>query len=72
MTARRCRVRSRDIERAQLLEILRPLKFELDAQKTKSAPKFLQKLAISSPEFLNLMKCGNNLAELSNFVKYLS
>ena len=51
MTARRCRVRSRDIERAQLLEILRPLKFELDAQKTKSAPKFLQKLAISSPEF---------------------
>ena len=51
MTARRCRVRSRDIERAQLLEILRPLKFELDAQKTKSAPKFLQKLAIFSPEF---------------------
>ena len=51
MTGRRCRVRSRDIERAQLLEILRPLKFELDAQKTKSAPNFLQKLAISSPEF---------------------
>merc|ERR1711939_89921 len=31
-----CRVRARDIERAQFLEYLKPLKLELDAQKTKS------------------------------------
>jgi hypothetical protein len=63
-----CRVRSRDIERAQLLEILRPLKFELDAQKTKYlAQKRTAKEAEARQE--DWVKKEKQMAELNTVMR---
>merc|ERR1711937_483721 len=63
-----CRVRARDIERTQFLEYLKPLKFELDAQKTKSiAQKKSAKEAEARQE--DWVKREKQMAELNNVMR---
>merc|ERR1719281_1555432 len=63
-----CRVRARDIERTQFLEYLKPLKFELDAQKTKSiAQKKSAKEAEARQE--DWVKREKQMTELNNVMR---